>query len=61
VLGRLNEQELAVVRVWSENYPIPWTKAPGLVQQDEAQGEHNRRKLIRLGREWRENNRQELS
>ncbi|MFE5049042.1 hypothetical protein ACFRAI_22300 [Streptomyces sp. NPDC056637] len=61
VLGRFNEQELAVVRAWSENYPIPWTEAPALVQQDKAQGEHNRRKLKALSREWRQNNRQEPS
>lgn len=60
--GRLNEQEQAVVRAWSENHPLPWPKASDLVQQDEAQGERARRKLIRLGKEWRrrENNRREL-
>ncbi|MER5228163.1 hypothetical protein [Streptomyces flaveus] len=63
VAGRLNEQEQAVVRVWSENHPLAWPKASALAQQDEAQGERARRKLIRLGKEWRmrENNRRELS
>jgi hypothetical protein len=62
VVSRLNEQEKAVVRAWAENAPLPWTKAPALVQQDESQGDHNRRKLIRLGREWRrrEDNRRGL-
>ncbi|MFC4506101.1 MULTISPECIES: hypothetical protein [Streptomyces] len=56
------EQEQALVRAWSENQPMPWPKASALVQQDEAQGERARRKLIRLGNEWRrrENNRREL-
>ncbi|MER6916482.1 hypothetical protein ABT354_32910 [Streptomyces sp. NPDC000594] len=54
-VSRLNEQEEAVVRAWAENppLPLPWTKAPALVQQDEHQGERSRRKLIRLGQEWR--------
>jgi hypothetical protein len=62
VAGQLNEQEQAVVRAWSENHPLPWPKASDLVQQDEAQGERARRKLIRLGKEWRrrENSRREL-
>lgn len=62
VAGRLNEQEQALVRVWSENHPMTWPKASDLVQQDEAQGERARRKLHRLGKEWRrrENNRREL-
>ena len=62
VAGRLNEQEQAVVRAWSENHPMTWPKASDLVQQDEAQGERARRKLHRLGKEWRrrENNLQEL-
>jgi hypothetical protein len=62
VVGRFNEQEQAVLRVWAENPPMPWTKAPALVQQDEAQGEHNRRKLKRVAKEWRrhEINRREL-
>lgn len=63
VAGQLNEQEQALVRAWSENHPLTWPKASDLVQQDEAQGERARRKLHRLGKEWRrrENNRQELS
>ncbi|MEU2747365.1 hypothetical protein ABZ613_13920 [Streptomyces collinus] len=62
VVGRFNEQEQAVLRVWAENHPMPWTKAPALVQQDEAQGEHNRRKLKRVAKEWHrhEINRREL-
>ncbi|MFJ7336811.1 hypothetical protein ACIQU3_17560 [Streptomyces sp. NPDC101110] len=52
VVGRFNEQEQAVLRVWAENHPMPWTKAPALVQQDEARGEHNRRKLKRVAKEW---------
>ncbi|MBB6079283.1 hypothetical protein [Streptomyces paradoxus] len=62
VVGRFNEQEQAVLRAWAENHPMPWTKAPALVQQDEAQGEHNRRKLKRVAKEWRrrEINRREL-
>lgn len=62
VAGRLNEQEQALVRAWSENHPMTWPKASDLVQQDEAQGERARRKLHRLGKEWRrrENNLQEL-
>ncbi|MFI9754344.1 hypothetical protein [Streptomyces collinus] len=41
---------------------LPWTMAPALVQQDEAQGERNRRKLKRVAKEWRrhEINRREL-
>ncbi|MEU3901590.1 hypothetical protein [Streptomyces sp. NPDC045251] len=62
VAGRLNEQEQALVRAWSENHPMTWPKASDLVQQDEAQGERARRKLHRLGREWRRReNLQELS
>ncbi|MGW7513095.1 hypothetical protein ACWGJ0_36000 [Streptomyces massasporeus] len=53
VVGRFNEQEQAVLRVLAENHPMPWTKAPALVQQNEAQGEHNRRKLKRIAKEWR--------
>lgn len=62
VVGRFNEQEQAVLRVRAEKHPMPWTMAPTLVQQDEAQGEHNRRKLKRVAKEWRrhENNRREL-
>ncbi|CAL9332977.1 hypothetical protein SUDANB1_00105 [Streptomyces sp. enrichment culture] len=62
VVGRFNEQEQAVLRVWAENHPMPWTKAPAWVQQDEAQGGHNRRKLKRVAKEWRrhEINRREL-
>ncbi|MET9847856.1 hypothetical protein [Streptomyces ossamyceticus] len=62
VAGQLNKQEQALVRAWSENHPMTWPKASDLVQQDEAQGERARRKLHRLGREWRrrENHRQEL-
>ncbi|MCX5559476.1 hypothetical protein [Streptomyces sp. NBC_00038] len=62
VAGQLNEQEQALVRAWSENHPMPWPKASDLVQQDKAQGERARRKLIRSGNEWRrrENNRREL-
>jgi hypothetical protein len=62
VAGRLNEQEQAVVRAWAENGALPWTQAPALVQQDRSQGERSRRKLIRLGEEWRgrEVNRREL-
>ncbi|MFJ7296624.1 hypothetical protein [Streptomyces collinus] len=63
VVGRFNEQEQAVLRVWAENHPMPWTEAPAWVQQDEAQGEqHNRRKLKRVAEEWRrhEINRREL-
>jgi hypothetical protein len=63
VVGWFNEQEQAVLRVWAENHPMPWTKAPALVQQDEAQGELNRRKLKRVAKEWRrhEIDRRELS
>lgn len=53
VAGRLNEQEQALVRAWSENHHMTWPKASELVQQDEAQGERARRKLHRLGKEWR--------
>ncbi|MEU1124660.1 hypothetical protein ABZ371_14090 [Streptomyces sp. NPDC005899] len=53
VAGRLSEQEQAVVRVWSEHHSMTWPKASDLVQQDEAQGERARRKLHRLGKEWR--------
>ncbi|MCX0241824.1 hypothetical protein [Streptomyces drozdowiczii] len=53
VAGRLDEQEQALVRAWSENHPMTWPKASDLVQQDEAQGERARRKLHRLGKEWR--------
>jgi hypothetical protein len=62
VAGQLNEQEQALVRVWSENHPMTWPKASDAVQQDEAQGVRARRKLKRLGKEWRrrENSRQEL-
>ncbi|WP_406490737.1 hypothetical protein OHB06_01410 [Streptomyces sp. NBC_01604] len=62
VAGKLNEQEQALVRAWSENHPMTWPKASDLVQQDKAQGERARRKLKDLGKEWRrrENNRQEL-
>ncbi|WP_328786042.1 hypothetical protein OHT68_48785 (plasmid) [Streptomyces canus] len=62
VVGQLNEQEQALVRAWSENNPMTWPKASDLVQQDEAQGERARRRLKRLGKEWRrrETNRQEL-
>lgn len=52
VTGRLNEREQALVRAWSENHPMTWPKVSDLVQQDEAQGERARRKLIRLGKEW---------
>ncbi|MER5200983.1 hypothetical protein ACWD3J_46465 [Streptomyces sp. NPDC002755] len=63
VAGKLNEQEQALVRVWSEHHSMTWPKASDLVQQDEAQGERARRKLKRLGKEWRrrENSCQELS
>ncbi|MFJ7181092.1 hypothetical protein ACIQXA_32940 [Streptomyces massasporeus] len=63
VVGRFNEQEQAVLRAWAESHPMPWTKAPALVQQDEAQGEHNRHKLKRVAKEWRrhEINRRELA
>ncbi|MFE7620564.1 hypothetical protein [Streptomyces sp. NPDC057496] len=62
VAGQLNEQEQTLVRAWSENHPMTWPKASDLVQQDEAQGERARRKLHRLGKEWRrrENKLQEL-
>ncbi|UXX98007.1 hypothetical protein N7U49_47760 (plasmid) [Streptomyces sp. AD2-2] len=62
VAGQLNEKEQALVRAWSENHPMTWPTASDLVHQDEAQGERARRKLNRLGKEWRrrENNRQEL-
>ncbi|MEU6688227.1 hypothetical protein [Streptomyces sp. NPDC046832] len=53
VVGRFNEQEQAVLRVRAEKHPMPWTKAPASVQQDEAQGEHDRRKLKRVAEEWR--------
>ncbi|MEV5523683.1 hypothetical protein AB0N43_24875 [Streptomyces pseudogriseolus] len=53
VAGQLNEQEQALVRAWSENHPMTWPNASDLVQQDEAQGERARRKLKRLGKEWR--------
>jgi hypothetical protein len=63
VAGGFNEQDQALVRAWSENHPMPWPRASDLVQQDEAQGERVRRKLSRLGGEWRrrENSRQGLS
>ncbi|MFI1328229.1 hypothetical protein ACH4TI_33780 [Streptomyces rochei] len=62
VTGKLNEQEQTLVRAWSENHPMTWPKASDLVQQDEAQGERARRKLHRLGMEWRRReNLQELS
>ncbi|MFE3469481.1 hypothetical protein [Streptomyces sp. NPDC059185] len=62
VAGQLNEQEQALVRAWSENHLMTWPKASDLVQQDEAQGERARRKLHRLGKEWRRReNLQELS
>ncbi|WP_345601583.1 hypothetical protein [Streptomyces chumphonensis] len=62
VAGRLNEQEQALARVWSENPPMTWLKASNLVEQDEAQRERARRKLRRLGKEWRRReNLQELS
>ncbi|MGW0545342.1 hypothetical protein ACWD0D_34355 [Streptomyces griseoincarnatus] len=62
VVRQLNEQEQTLVRAWSENSPMSWPKASDLVQQDEAQGERARRRLKRLGKEWRrrETNRQEL-
>ncbi|MFD5951513.1 hypothetical protein ACFWAZ_28420 [Streptomyces collinus] len=62
VVGRFDEQEQAALRVWAENHSMPWTKAPALVHQDEAQGEHNRRKLKRLAKDWHrhEINRREL-
>ncbi|MEU9261755.1 hypothetical protein ACN6LF_005688 [[Kitasatospora] papulosa] len=53
VTGKLNEQEQILVRAWSENHLMTWPKASDLVQQDEAQGERARRKLHRLGNEWR--------
>ncbi|MFL9658707.1 hypothetical protein ACJ7VE_33925 [Streptomyces sp. PB17] len=53
VTGKLNEQEQILVRAWSENHLMTWPKASDLVQQDEAQGERARRKLHRLGKEWR--------
>ncbi|GAA2769257.1 hypothetical protein [Streptomyces indiaensis] len=53
VVGRFDEQEQAVLRVRAEKHPMPWTKAPASVQQDEAQGEHDRRKLKRVAEEWR--------
>ncbi|WP_416531087.1 hypothetical protein [Streptomyces coelicoflavus] len=37
VAGRLNEQEQALARAWSENHPMTWPKASNRVQQDEAQ------------------------
>ncbi|MDQ0408695.1 hypothetical protein ABVB69_35030 [Streptomyces sp. NPDC000349] len=62
VTGKLNEQEQIVVRAWSENHLMTWPRASDLVQQDEAQGERARRKLHRLGKEWRRReNLQELS
>ncbi|WP_343239765.1 hypothetical protein [Streptomyces sp. SID9913] len=63
VAGQLNEQEQVLVRAWSENHLMTWPKASDLVQQDEAQGVRARRKLKRLGREWRrrESNLRELS
>ncbi|WP_432101235.1 hypothetical protein [Streptomyces sp. WAC 04229] len=62
VAGKLNEQEQVLVRAWSENHLMTWPKASDLVQQDEAQGVRARRKLKRLGREWRRReNLQELS
>jgi hypothetical protein len=62
VASRLNEQEEAVVRAFSENVCMTWPKASALVEQDKSQGERARRKLSRLGKEWRgrENNRREL-
>ncbi|MGN9822081.1 hypothetical protein ACTMUQ_43250 [Streptomyces sp. SD11] len=62
VTGRLNEQEEAVVRAFSENVCMTWPKASALVEQDKSQGERARRKLSRLGKEWREreDNRREL-
>ncbi|MFB6772800.1 hypothetical protein [Streptomyces sp. NPDC056337] len=62
VTGKLNEQEQVLVRAWSENHLMTWPRASDLVQQDEAQGERARRKLHRLGKEWRRReNLQELS
>jgi hypothetical protein len=62
VTGKLNEQEQILVRAWSENHLMTWPKASDLVQQDEAQGERARRKLHRLGNEWRRReNLQELT
>ena len=62
VASRLNEQEEAVVRAFSENVRMTWPKASALVEQDKSQGERARRKLSRLGKEWRgrENHRREL-
>jgi hypothetical protein len=54
VLKRLNEQEQAVVRVWSENNPVRWPTASALVRQEAAHGERARRKLRSLGKSWRE-------
>jgi hypothetical protein len=62
VTGKLNEQEQILVRAWSENHLMTCPKASDLVQQDEAQGERARRKLHRLGNEWRRReNLQELT
>ncbi|MFD3621646.1 hypothetical protein ACFWWT_41930 [Streptomyces sp. NPDC058676] len=62
VAGRLNEQEEAVVRAFSEIGRTTWPKASALVEQDRTQGERARRKLICLGKKWRglENSHREL-
>jgi hypothetical protein len=62
VAGKLSEQEQVLVRAWSEHHSMTWPEASDLVQQDESQGVRARRKLKRLGKEWRrrESSRQEL-
>ncbi|MFE7514128.1 hypothetical protein ACFU8I_23310 [Streptomyces sp. NPDC057540] len=52
VASRLDDQEEAVVRAFSEHGRMTWPKASALVEQDRAQGERARRKLIRLGKKW---------
>ncbi|WP_344260844.1 hypothetical protein [Streptomyces sodiiphilus] len=52
VASRLDDREEAVVRAFSENGRMTWPKASALVEEDRAQGERARRKLIRLGKKW---------
>ncbi len=50
--NRLKEDERAVARAWAENHPIPWTRAPELVEQEPKMGERVRLKLHRLGEDF---------
>ncbi|MDH6455514.1 hypothetical protein M2155_008013 [Streptomyces sp. SAI-119] len=58
---RLDEQEAAVTRAFTENGPMTWPTASALAEQEPSQGERARHKLNRLGKEWRrrESNRRE--